>query len=99
MVYVALFLLACACIFAWLALTAPQGWQDRRGFHYGAEHGDFAALSHCLECQCWITGPCNWIRCPFALDGREDDNRPAPGPAPFSHATPNSAEAQPDHVG
>lgn len=23
------------------------------------------ALSHCLECNDWVAGPCAYVRCPF----------------------------------
>lgn len=30
-----------ALVFVWLAITAPEGWQDEEtGFHYGREPGE-----------------------------------------------------------
>lgn len=29
-----------ALVFVWLAITAPEGWQDEDGFHLGRDEGD-----------------------------------------------------------
>ncbi|GGO96457.1 hypothetical protein [Stakelama pacifica] len=39
MAYLALCVI-CTLVITLLILTAPEGWQDERGFHHGAEYRD-----------------------------------------------------------
>ena len=39
-VIVAVVALAALGIITFLALTAPDGWEDEDGFHYGRENGE-----------------------------------------------------------
>lgn len=42
--WLAAFYLACLAVLAWLMATAPEGWEDARGFHLGRDPaGELAA--------------------------------------------------------